>query len=47
MFKPDKHVPDDVPFQVFCDDAEYRKFEVQSLYDREPERFVKFEAVDQ
>lgn len=41
------HVPDDVTFQVICDGAEYRKFEVKSFYDREPECFVKFEPVEQ
>lgn len=41
------HVPDDIPFQVMCDEMEFRKFEVQSHYDHEPERFVKFEAVEQ
>jgi hypothetical protein len=40
-------IPDEVPFQIICDCGDYRKFEVQSHYDREPERFVKFEPIDQ
>ncbi len=39
------NVPDDIPFIIVCDDSEYVKFEVQSLHDREPERFVKLEAI--
>lgn len=41
------HVPDDVTFQVSCDGADYRKLEVQSFYDREPERFVRLEPIEQ
>ena len=36
-------IPDDIPFQILCDSADYRLMEIQSCYDTEPERFVGIE----
>ncbi len=35
------HVADDIPIQFLFDGADYRKLDVQSLYAREPEAFVR------
>lgn len=42
-----KSVPDDTPFKFLFDGADYRKLSIQMLYDKEPERFVKIEPVEE
>lgn len=40
-------IPDDIPFQFLFDGADYRKLSFQSLYDHEPERYIKIEPVEE
>jgi hypothetical protein len=41
------HVPDDITFQFLFDGADYRKLDVQSIYEGQEGAFVKIEPTEE